>query len=199
MDGAVDEGVSLKELARSRMTEPRFGEEGFVSILDGVEGWVRPPVGGLGRAGDGLPAGVSPRTVHSNGICACGHRVGQHRGGQCFGVPGGNRRHRTREATDCVCADLNPVMIVKDTRAFRKTWASALPEHPFNAAAARQSAGNFVAWLVPGPPFACQHPQCAGDGGPVRAAYLPGSHRRMSWLLCQDCAPEENPPSAGWA
>ena len=192
---------SLKELAQALIAErkaelageageagevraPKYGEPGFVSVLDGVPGFASGP--------DTAPVrGYPARLVMTNGICVCGHRMGLHYGGECKGVPTANKRHRTREKTDCMCQRKHPVVLVKDTRTFRRSWRSTAPEHPFNASVVRLAAGSVIGWLVDGPPFVCE--QCGG--GPARAAYVPGTQRWYSALLCFDCAPEENPTS----
>ena len=145
----------------------------------------------------GSVRGHSKKEIWERGICACGHRVAAHDAlpdgrAQCRGVSKGKRLYRTQMETDCVCVLLAPVVLVKDTRPFRMTWRSAMPEHPLNATLARVGAGAVIDWLVE-TPLVCQNPRCARVGG-VRAAYAPGTLRQASALLCDgpDSAPVEN-------
>lgn len=144
---------------------------------------------GLDLSG-GEVRGHSKKEIWDKGICVCGHRVAAHQAGVCRGVPSGRRKYATQMATDCACQVLTPVVLVSDTRPFRMTWRSAQPDHPLNATLARVGPDAVIDWLVD-VPLACA--RCGATGG-VRAAYAPGTLRRVSALLCQnaECAPVEN-------
>ena len=146
---------------------------------------------GLDLAG-GAVGGHSKKAVWDKGICVCGHRVAAHATVadrvECRGVSKGSRLYRTQMLTDCSCRLLTPVVLVQDTRPFRTTWRSALPDHPLNAALGRVGPEAVIDWLIP-VPLVCW--KCERVGG-VRAVYAPGTRREVLAMLCGDCAPDEN-------
>lgn len=135
------------------------------------------------------PGGLPTWEVRERGICICGHRVSAHRGERntCYGVPQGRRLVNAQSEVDCGCTSLYPVITVGNSRSFRATWRSAMPEHPFTVALFRLGPENVEQWLVD-TPLVCMN---CGQVGGVRAAYWPGSRRTVSGFFCQgpDCAP----------
>ncbi len=157
---------------------------------DGVEDGSVEVVPELTRADFGmrdLPmvAGVPEWIVRRKGICVCGHRVMAHRGdrGTCWGVPLGRRTHNREEAVRCLCVRMLPVVLVSDTRAFRATWKSADPLHPFRHALSKLRPDQVEQWLVEYP-MRCE--TCERVGG-VDVVFYPGTHRMQSAMLCVEC------------